>query len=286
MPGPVLPPAHAYGPVILATWIHRQRQVSGRLTLPRRRAWTLALVDEGRVPWQDAEGRQQLLPPGSVLLAHRQQRGLLLPPPGSELRLVDFDPIHRPRQPHPIYGLRPAKGSPGQPAPRQIWGWDLPMVFDQGAAPAAARIIATCCDRWWLGGMDAFLVEQQLSWWLAGLVASHSANIHAAAEDPLARAEAHAQRAYRAGCTSRDMARAAGLSRGHFHQRYCAERGQAPGDFLRRLRLNEARQLLRTEGLSVGAIARRCGYRSAAAFSRAFSAAEGMSPAAWRRRWS
>jgi AraC-like DNA-binding protein len=53
-------------------------------------------------------------------------------------------------------------------------------------------------------------------------------------------------------------------------RRFSYAMGQNPGEFLRERRMERARTLLLTSGLSVGAIARMVGYEEAAPFSAAF----------------
>jgi AraC-like DNA-binding protein len=59
--------------------------------------------------------------------------------------------------------------------------------------------------------------------------------------------------------------------------------GAPPIEYLLRLRLRRAGELLRTTELSVTEIAFRVGFRDANYFSRQFRALRGMSPTAWRR---
>ncbi len=49
-------------------------------------------------------------------------------------------------------------------------------------------------------------------------------------------------------------------------------------------RIDEARRLLRTSGLSISAVAARCGFASQEYFTRSFTSAEGMPPSAFKSR--
>jgi len=70
----------------------------------------------------------------------------------------------------------------------------------------------------------------------------------------------------------------------HFHRIYRAMTGETAADTLRRLRLNHAAGEL-VQGLApLTAIAEQAGYRSIAAFTRAFRASYGVPPAAYRRQ--
>jgi AraC family transcriptional regulator len=81
-----------------------------------------------------------------------------------------------------------------------------------------------------------------------------------------------------------ELAAAAAFSPYHFHRIYRALAGETPAETLARTRLSEAASLLLRQGaMPVAEIARRCGYGSAAALTRAFRAAYGTPPAAYRR---
>ncbi|MBL8698923.1 MAG: AraC family transcriptional regulator [Alphaproteobacteria bacterium] len=80
------------------------------------------------------------------------------------------------------------------------------------------------------------------------------------------------------------LAAVANLSEFHFHRLYRELTGETVAEALRRLRLHRAAGDLVAGGLPIARVARRAGYGSAAAFTRAFAAAYGMAPAAYRRR--
>lgn len=69
----------------------------------------------------------------------------------------------------------------------------------------------------------------------------------------------------------------------HFHRIYRAFAGETAADTLRRLRLHHAAGELVQGQAPIAALARQAGYRSIAAFTRAFSASYGISPSAYRR---
>jgi AraC family transcriptional regulator len=70
----------------------------------------------------------------------------------------------------------------------------------------------------------------------------------------------------------------------HFHRIYRAVTGETAADTLRRLRLHHAAGELVQGMAPITAIARQAGYRSIAAFTRAFRAGYGIPPAAYRRQ--
>lgn len=79
------------------------------------------------------------------------------------------------------------------------------------------------------------------------------------------------------------IARMAGMSRSRFADRFQRMMGCAPMTYLSDLRLQKAMNLLTCTGCSVQTAATRVGYRSPAAFSRAFTNRFGCSPRAVRK---
>jgi AraC-like DNA-binding protein len=80
-----------------------------------------------------------------------------------------------------------------------------------------------------------------------------------------------------------ELARSARLSRSAFAARFVALVGTPPATYLAHVRLDAATGLLRGTSLPVTLIAKKVGYTSEAAFSRAFRHRYGTPPARWRR---
>lgn len=79
------------------------------------------------------------------------------------------------------------------------------------------------------------------------------------------------------------LAREVALSRAVFAGRFRQLVREAPIAYLTRLRMEAARELLATTRLSVARVAEQVGYRSEAAFARAFKKTVGLRPGAVRR---
>ena len=79
-----------------------------------------------------------------------------------------------------------------------------------------------------------------------------------------------------------DIARVAHVSPYHFHRIYRGTLGETPGDTVRRLRLSRSAIDLLDRDLNIERVARRAGYASQAAFTRAFRDEYGEPPARYR----
>ncbi|GAA2247429.1 AraC family transcriptional regulator [Herbiconiux moechotypicola] len=79
------------------------------------------------------------------------------------------------------------------------------------------------------------------------------------------------------------LARLARSSRSVFAAQFRVAVGATPLEYLGRVRMDRAKELLVPGGPTVGRVAEELGYRSDEAFSRAFRRAVGVSPTQWRR---
>lgn len=73
------------------------------------------------------------------------------------------------------------------------------------------------------------------------------------------------------------------MSRAVFAEKFANCVGETPMRYLARWRMQLASRMLEQPGRSIGQIAEDIGYRSEAAFSRAFKNIVGAPPATWRR---
>ncbi|MFJ7218802.1 cupin domain-containing protein [Amycolatopsis sp. NPDC098790] len=80
------------------------------------------------------------------------------------------------------------------------------------------------------------------------------------------------------------LSRQVSMSRATFLRRFVRETGMTVGTWLARARMMAAAELLTTTDVSVATIADRVGYRSESAFTRAFRAELGTTPARFRRK--
>ena len=79
-----------------------------------------------------------------------------------------------------------------------------------------------------------------------------------------------------------ELASGAAVSRSLLDGRFREVLGRSPMRYLTEWRMHLAAELLATSDLTIFAVARRVGYDSEEAFSRAFKREFGLSPARWR----
>jgi AraC-like DNA-binding protein len=82
--------------------------------------------------------------------------------------------------------------------------------------------------------------------------------------------------------TVADIAAGVAVSRSLLDARFRSVLGRSPIRYLTEWRMHLAEDLLATTDLGVATVARRVGYDSEEAFSRAFKRAHGTAPSAWR----
>jgi transcriptional regulator GlxA family with amidase domain len=76
-----------------------------------------------------------------------------------------------------------------------------------------------------------------------------------------------------------------GLNARTFSRRFRAATGFAPIDYIQALRIEEGKQMLETEALSIDEIGASVGYEDPASFRRVFKRGVGLSPAAYRKKF-
>jgi AraC-like DNA-binding protein len=83
--------------------------------------------------------------------------------------------------------------------------------------------------------------------------------------------------------TVAELAKVAALSRSAFFERFIRTVGVAPMEYLMAWRMAVAKDLIRRKDLGLAEVADRIGYRSASAFSAAFTRREGQPPSTFAR---
>jgi len=170
-----------------------------------------------------------------------------------------------------------------------------PLLHVQGGSPTAAwldqtlRVMADEVEAGRPGSetivarLADILFVQVMRAWLAQDAAGPRGWLGALTDPALARALALVHDDPAADWTAAGLARQVGLSRTVFYERFTARVGETPAAYTTRWRMVVARTLMRGTDEGLGEIAEQVGYRSQAAFHKAFKRVVGESPGAWRR---
>ena len=105
-------------------------------------------------------------------------------------------------------------------------------------------------------------------------------------DEDILRAEAWMEPRLFTAATVGEWAAGSGLGLRSFERRFRAAMGQSPGEYVRKRRLDRARELLAATRRTWEEIASDCGYRDAGAFRRLFIARYGIGPRDYRSRFS
>lgn len=215
----------------------------------------------GRTPW--TPGRVELMPPDQPALRRYRADGVL-----------NSVQVHIPR------GTLDATAA-------RLGG--APVDFDAVAASLAAgdplveEIIRAVGGA---GGADDLYAESAAAFLTMQLLTRHtrrSAEAMPARENPRVRAVVAAMRERLAEpITLADLAGEVHLSVYHLVRVFKDATGATPYRYLTRLRIDEAKRLLRDTDLTISQIAGRCGFAGPAALSTAFLRHTGTRPSAYR----
>jgi AraC-like DNA-binding protein len=94
----------------------------------------------------------------------------------------------------------------------------------------------------------------------------------------IARALKYIHAEYASSLGVEEMARKAGMSVSAFHHHFQLVTASSPLQYLKRIRLDQARRLMTLDGYNAGTAARAVGYESASQFSREFKRLFGATP--------
>jgi transcriptional regulator GlxA family with amidase domain len=106
-----------------------------------------------------------------------------------------------------------------------------------------------------------------------------------AASPPVRQAQEWALENLAADLSVRALAKRARMSERNFRRAFAEETGEAPRDFVERIRIDAARSLFEEAQLSVQVVAARCGFESANNLRRAFVRRLGVTPHHYRQRF-
>lgn len=179
------------------------------------------------------------------------------------------------------------------PAARAVVA-QLPAVLRIGASPrtewmqTTIRLVATEAQDLRPGGeavitrLSDVLVIQAIRSWLESDPAARTGWLGALRDPQIGRAVAAVHRDPARAWTVASLAAEVPMSRSAFAARFTALVGEPALAYVTRWRMHVALDRLRADGSAVADVAGRLGYRSEAAFSRAFKRVTGVSPGAAR----
>ena len=127
------------------------------------------------------------------------------------------------------------------------------------------------------------LVIQAIRAWMESDPAAQTGWLGALQDPQIGRAISHIHRDPARNWTVASLAHELAMSRSAFAARFTELVGEPVMSYVARWRMHVAVAALKEEGATVGQLADRLGYRSEAAFSRAFKRVIGVSPGAIRR---
>ena len=171
----------------------------------------------------------------------------------------------------PLIHVRDSDGSMSRVVETLI---ELIAAEVDGAVPGAETVVARLTDV-----LIIYVLRDYISRMPSGEVGWLGALRDPEIREALGLMHARPEHAWTAG----DLARSVGLSRSAFFSRFKELVGESPAQYLTRWRVHVATRLLRSEGMSVTAVARQVGYTTDAAFSNAFVRVMGVRPGAYKR---
>lgn len=226
--------------------------------------------------------------------------GIVLIPPGAAMKIHLASDILLSYLAFDVVASRRAYGRRGQlvsvdtvqqPAPREVWGVDLPLIVPPEILPLVLAQWPYIRDHYWRslrGQLEANLALAKILLALIPVreeIDGNAADTHAVDPDPMQSAIQFGSRAASLSNPprSRDLAQFAGMSPGQFRSRFRQKMGRSPCEWLLQLRLEQAAIRLEA-GWTSNAAAINGGWKSSANFNRAFSKHYGCSPGVWQHR--
>lgn len=175
--------------------------------------------------------------------------------------------------------------------PRIAGPLKLPPVHIARAPLLAALAIELCQEQARLGTRRQVYIDALATSLLSLIVKDHTEGDPAGERQPansgdqrIRRARAYIDENLLTDLSLVEVARQSGLSLPHLTQLFRAATGHTIWQYVKRRRLQHARQLLQTSGQSVADVAASIGYLSVSHFSQSFRAEFGVGPGMLRKR--
>ncbi|MDR3707861.1 MAG: helix-turn-helix domain-containing protein [Capsulimonadaceae bacterium] len=136
---------------------------------------------------------------------------------------------------------------------------------------------------WSATGLEIDGATQAIAGKLVQMVAGERDSAASEAER-LSRIIAHIHARFADEITAASLAALCDISEGHLYRWFRQATGYRPMEYVTKVRIENAQEFLAQTGLTVAAIAGRCGFADPLYFSRVFHHATGVSPREWRQR--
>ncbi len=243
---------------------------------------------DGQLTYDDGSDAAPLRLPGpAAVFVTPGPEQIVAAPAGSRWYYLRFDVVDQPRRRRSCKQAWCHSEAVSQPSPRAIWGVDLPARIPEHHIGHTIQLLRDCCALWWRNDHCHARANARLGSWLMDYVmlALPPSAIVATGKGFHQQCRELIHERLGLGIDVVDLAAAWGYSRVHFARRFKAETGMHPGAFIREERMAHACHLLAKTDWGLQEVADECGYRSLAAFSRAFAAHWGSAPGTWRRRY-
>lgn len=105
-------------------------------------------------------------------------------------------------------------------------------------------------------------------------------------DEPIRRAQNHIERSMHASLTNAKLAKVAAIGVRTLQRRFLEATGFNPKDYIQRVRIQRACEILETSKIEVAEVALKVGYDDPRAFCRRFKAIMGLTPSEYRTRFS
>ncbi len=264
------------------------------------------VVTAGRVLLEVDEEHSRWLHPGDVALVPHGTGHILRSEPGAPAPAIMELELEHPSDRYEI--LRHGMGGApttlicgavrfDHPVARNLVGILPQMIYVEASAGARAawmqgvfKLMADEAREFQPGGeavitrLGDVLVIQAIRTWIETAPAARSGWLGALRDQQIGRALALIHREPARAWTVASLASELALSRSTFAARFTDLTGEPAMQYVTRWRMQIAQNALETEGATVAELADRLGYRSEAAFARAFKRVIGAPPGAVKRR--
>lgn len=273
-----------YGPAVLRCGYHRAPD-GDQLVISRPNSYRMIGVRDGTVVLHEGASSARYSPTGVMLLQPGGEYRLELSP-GVHLIRLTFDVAYQPREGHPGQLIHtPPAGR--QPAPREVWGVDLPVRIPEMLASQCMLTMELIRNEHWQRPAVYARACGRLGLLLSELAAEVSASRPAGGSATgywANRVERLVRDRQATLPTVTRLARSMGVTREHLSRCYRQETGITLSKRLDEERWRRAADMLANTDAAVGVVARLVGYRRSESFAQAFRKVRGMTPTAFRRR--